>query len=141
MTRVGCATLRAEGRGRLIVLVTLAVLQTGRVHSRWGSMQIIEVTGMGVRSAVINLQRRETPLRFVLFPMVHIGRPEFFAAVGARAGRCALVVAEGRGRSQPKVTLPGLAYRLLRRHRRSRLVIQDIREDTLGVPVVRPDLS
>jgi hypothetical protein len=104
-------------------------------------VQIIEVTGMGVRSAVINLQRRETPLRFVLFPMIHLGRPEFFAAVAARASRCALVVAEGEGQSKRKVSLSGLAYRLLRRHRRSRLVVQDVREETLGVPVVRPDLS
>lgn len=104
-------------------------------------MQIVEVTGMGVRSAVINLQRRDTPLRFVLFPMIHLGRPEFFASVGARAGRCALVVAEGEGGSKRKVSLPALAYRLLRKHRRSTLVVQDVREETLGVPVVRPDFS
>lgn len=103
-------------------------------------MQIIEVTAMGVRSAVINLQRRETPLRFVVFPMVHFGRPEYFAAVAERASRCALVVAEGKGQSKRKESLSGLAYRLLR-HRRSRLVVQDLREETLGVPVVRPDLS
>ncbi|RZU75935.1 hypothetical protein EV384_4513 [Micromonospora kangleipakensis] len=39
------------------------------------------------------------------------------------------------------MSLPGLAYRLLRRRRRSRLVVQRLCEETLGVPVVRPDLS
>ncbi|MGC5019086.1 hypothetical protein [Micromonospora sp. DT47] len=104
-------------------------------------MQIIEVTGMGVRSAVIRLERRETPLRFILFPMIHLGRPEFYDAVRDRVSCCALVVAEGRDHTRPRVSLPGLAYRLLRRQRRSRLVVQRLREETLGVPVVRPDLS
>lgn len=96
---------------------------------------------MGVRSAVIRLERRETPLRFILFPMIHLGRPEFYDAVKDRLGRSALVVAEGRPDTRPKASLPGLAYLLLRRRRRSRLVVQRLSEETLGVPVVRPDLS
>jgi hypothetical protein len=104
-------------------------------------VQIIEVTGMGVRSAVIRLERRKSPLRFVLFPMIHLARPEFYDAVRERVSRCALVVAEGRPDTRPRVSLPGLAYRLLRQRRRSRLVVQRLREETLGIPVVRPDLS
>jgi hypothetical protein len=103
-------------------------------------MQIIEVGPMGVRSAVITLQRRGSPLRFILFPMIHLGRPEFYASVAEEAGRCQLIVAEGTTTKRRR-TLSGLAYRLLRRHRRSRLVVQNLREETLGPPVVRPDLS
>jgi hypothetical protein len=104
-------------------------------------MQIIEVGPMGVRSAVITLQRRGSPLRFILFPMIHLGRPEFYTAVAAEARQCQLIVAEGSATKRRRLTLSGLAYRLLRRHRRSRLVVQNLREETLGPPVVRPDLS
>jgi hypothetical protein len=58
-------------------------------------MQYIESSIIGIRSAVITLKRRETPLRFILFPMVHIGEPEFFRTVEARAAECDLIVAEG----------------------------------------------
>jgi hypothetical protein len=58
-------------------------------------MQYIESSVIGVRSAVITLQRRTTPLRFVLFPMVHVAEPAFYTAVEARAGECSLIVAEG----------------------------------------------
>jgi hypothetical protein len=58
-------------------------------------MQYIESSVIGIRSAVITLKHRVTPLRFVLFPMVHVAEPEFFAAVEARAGECDLIVAEG----------------------------------------------
>jgi hypothetical protein len=58
-------------------------------------MQYLESSVIGLRSAVITLKRRTTPLRFVLFPMVHVAEPAFYAAVEARAGKCALIVAEG----------------------------------------------
>lgn len=59
-------------------------------------MQYVESSIIGIRSAVITLRRRTTPLRFVLFPMVHVAEPTFYAAVEARAGTCDLIVAEGR---------------------------------------------
>lgn len=59
-------------------------------------MQFIESSVVGVRSAVITLTRRDGPLRFVLFPMVHVAERSFYDAVAARIRRdCALVVAEG----------------------------------------------
>jgi len=58
-------------------------------------MQFIESTAMGVRSAVITLGRRTTPLTFVLFPMVHVGRRSFYDEVASRASACDLIVAEG----------------------------------------------
>jgi hypothetical protein len=104
-------------------------------------MQIIEVSCVGVRSAVITLERPHTPLRFVLFPMIHIGRREFYQAVSERVARCAVVVAEGKPEGRRRRSLPGMAYRLLRRHRRTRLVYQPSGEEALGIPVVRPDMS
>jgi len=50
-------------------------------------MQIIEVTDFGVRSAVIRLRRRETPLQFVLYPMIHMAKPAFYTAVTVRLKR------------------------------------------------------
>ena len=41
-------------------------------------MQLIEVTDFGVLSAVIWLRRTGTPLRFVLFPMLHLGTAAFY---------------------------------------------------------------
>jgi hypothetical protein len=58
-------------------------------------MQYVESSVIGVRSAVITLKRRTTPLRFVLFPMVHVAEPAFYAEVEAMAGTCDLIVAEG----------------------------------------------
>ncbi len=58
-------------------------------------MQYIEASVIGVRSAVITLKRRATPLRFVLVPMVHVAEPGFYREVAALAGECALIVAEG----------------------------------------------
>lgn len=58
-------------------------------------MQYIESSVIGIRSAVITLKHRVTPLSFVLIPMVHVAEPEFFREVAELAGTCALIVAEG----------------------------------------------
>lgn len=105
-------------------------------------MQIIEVTGYAVRSAVITLRSKDTPLEFVLFPMLHIASPTFYAQVRLRLRKCDLVVMEGiRGRSAAASTLT-LAYRFA--PRRSRNGLQEQSDDLLlpaGVPVVHPDVS
>jgi hypothetical protein len=104
-------------------------------------MQIIEVSGLGVRSAVTWLQRRGTPMRFVLFPMLHLGTPGFYAEVTRRLRACDLVVAEGiRGRSASASALT-LTYRLCGSVHRGGLVVQDIDYASLGVPVIGPDMS
>ena len=119
-------------------------------------MQIIEVSMTGVRSSVLRLTRHDSPLRFEIFPMVHIGEPAFYAAVAERLRRCDLVVAEGVGgvatgngrvRSRPRT--PGAAavsaltvsYQLPAWFERSGLVEQNIRYDALGVPVRYPDMT
>jgi len=108
-------------------------------------VQIIEVTDLGVRSAVIRLRRRDTALQFVLYPMIHMAKPAFYAAVTARLTRADVVVAEGVGGGRRKrsvlVGALTLSYTVLRFNRRAKLVEQDIDYAALGVPVVRPDLS
>jgi hypothetical protein len=58
-------------------------------------VQFIESSVVGVRSAVITLACRNGPLRFVLFPMIHVGERSFYAQVTARLRECAIIVAEG----------------------------------------------
>ena len=70
-------------------------VKTGARGAEVTGMQYIESSVIGVRSAVITLKRRATPLRFVLIPMVHVAEPEFYREVAALAGECALIVAEG----------------------------------------------
>lgn len=105
-------------------------------------MQIIEVTGYAVRSAVLTMRRTGTPLEFVIFPMLHVASPTFYAQVRGRLARCDLIVMEGiRGKSAGVSTLT-LAYRFAPRLRRNGLQEQT---DALilpkSVPVVRPDVT
>jgi len=94
-------------------------------------MQYIEASVIGVRSAVITLKRRATPLRFVLIPMVHVAEPGFYREVAALAGNCALIVAEG----VPSRYAPMQA--MMARLRWDRLVdqITSLDLESLGVPV------
>lgn len=104
-------------------------------------MQLIEVSLTGVRSAVITLEAAGTPVRFVLFPMIHLGTPDFYRSVTARLAECDLIVAEGiYGRSITVAELT-LAYRLPARQRRLGLTLQKTGDARLGVPVIRPDIT
>ncbi|MFB9236327.1 hypothetical protein ACFFWC_12325 [Plantactinospora siamensis] len=108
-------------------------------------MQIIEVTELAVRSAVIRLRRRETPLQFVLYPMIHMAQPAFYRAVTARLRRADVIVVEGVGGGRRKHSvLAGaltLSYSALRWNRRAKLVEQHIDYAALGVPLIHPDVS
>ncbi|MFE2423448.1 hypothetical protein [Streptomyces hokutonensis] len=105
-------------------------------------MQIIEVTGYAVRSAVLTMRRKGTPLEFVIFPMVHVASPTFYSQVRLRLRECDLIVLEGiRGKSAGVSALT-LAYRFAPRRRRNGL--QEQRNDLLlpeGIPVVNPDVT
>jgi hypothetical protein len=106
-------------------------------------MQLVEASSFAVRSAVIQLRRPGTPLGFVLFPMIHLATPAFYADVMTRLAGCQLIVAEG-GRGTER-TAGGralcLSYRLAGRARRWGLVTQCLTLTELGVPVVRPDMD
>ena len=94
-------------------------------------MQYIESSVIGIRSAVITLKRRETPLRFVVFPMVHVAEPDFYHEVAARAGECDLIVAEGApSRHYP---MQELMARIRWDHLVDQVTALDL--EALGVPV------
>jgi len=103
-------------------------------------VQIVDVNALWVRSVVLTLRRRETPLTFVLFPMIHVGSPAFYAAVRAKVGECDLAVVEGVGASR-EASLLTLSYRLMRFNRRSGLVLQRDRLTSLGIPTICPDMD
>ncbi|MFD9542285.1 hypothetical protein [Streptomyces sp. NPDC060022] len=105
-------------------------------------MQIIEVTGYAVRSAVITMRRKGTPLEFVIFPMLHVASPTFYSQVRLRLRECDLIVMEGiRGKSVGVSALT-LAYRFAPRRRRNGL--QEQRAELLlseGAQVINPDVT
>jgi hypothetical protein len=104
-------------------------------------MQIIEVSIMGVRSAVLSLKRPDTLMQIVLFPMLHLATPDFYNSVMSSLRDCQFVVAEGiRGKSVTGSVLT-LSYRLLRRNRKLGLVVQKLDLDSLGVPIINPDMT
>lgn len=103
-------------------------------------MQIIEESIIGVRSAVITLSRRDTPLKFVLFPMIHSAAPEFYREVTRRLRDCDLIVAEGAGMTAGGLALT-LSYRLARHNRRMGVETQSLDLLALGKPIVIPDIS
>jgi hypothetical protein len=104
-------------------------------------VQLIEVTDFGVRSAQITLVRRQTPLRFVLFPMVHLGSQAFYADVVHRLARCQLIVREGvSGRSLAVDALTS-AYRIPGSRKRDQLVTESLDLSSLDVPTICPDMD
>ncbi|MGN9840636.1 hypothetical protein ACTMTI_21190 [Nonomuraea sp. H19] len=102
---------------------------------RTGSMQFIETSVIGTRSAILTFRRPGTPLTFLLVPMVHIAEHAFFEQALDRLRTCDLIVAEG----EPAAAIR--AHRKLYRLRLGRLVHQvtvfDV--ESLGVPVLWPD--
>ncbi|MET9476077.1 hypothetical protein [Streptomyces sp. NPDC002922] len=128
-----------HGPGRARVLIRVEG-KPGEV--RGGIMQIIEVTGYAVRSAVITMRRTGTPLEFVIFPMLHVASPTFYSQVRIRLRECDLIVIEGiRGKSVGVSALT-LAYRFAPRRRRNGL--QEQREELLlpeAVQVINPDVT
>jgi hypothetical protein len=104
-------------------------------------VQIVETTALGVRVIVLTLKRRESPMRFLLFPMIHVGLPEFYESVRAQVEKCDVVVLEGiRGRSMP-VSWLTMSYRITRFSRRSKLIVQNLRAKSFDIPVIRPDMT
>lgn len=104
-------------------------------------MQIIEHSVIGTRSAVLRLRRPDARLEFLLFPMIHVASPQFYAAVGERLRRCDLLVVEGvSGRSVLGWAIT-LTYRVIPANKRSGLVVDNIPYRSLGVELVNPDVT
>ncbi|MCM0673865.1 hypothetical protein NCC78_03975 [Micromonospora phytophila] len=104
-------------------------------------MQIIEHSIIGTRSAVLRLRRPGSQLEFVLFPMLHVASPKFYAAVAQRLRQCDLLVVEGvSGRSVLGWAIT-LTYRVMPANKRSGLVVDNIAYRSLGVELINPDVT
>lgn len=104
-------------------------------------MQLIEVSLTGVRSAAITLRSPDAAMTFTLFPMVHLGSPEYYRSVTGRLAGCDLVVAEGVSGMSVTARALTLAYRLPALSRRLALAVQDVDYASLDIPVIRPDMT
>ncbi|MPZ80725.1 MAG: hypothetical protein GEV28_10145 [Actinophytocola sp.] len=104
-------------------------------------MQIIDTGALGTRSAVLRLKRRDSRLNFLVFPMLHVASPVFYAEVRRRLGECAVVVAEGVSGPTIIGSALMLTYRVIPQNRASGLVEQDIDYRALGVEVINPDVT
>jgi len=75
-------------------------------------VQIVEVTEESVRAVELRLCRPDGALQFLLYPMIHIGDPEFYADVSRRLALADVIVAEGVGDTMTTFGLTS-AYRML----------------------------
>ncbi|MDH3919917.1 MAG: hypothetical protein OEU25_17285, partial [Rhodospirillales bacterium] len=85
-------------------------------------MQIIESTAFGVRSAILRLDANGGAPSFILFPMIHVAAPDFYAEISRRLNDCDLVLCEGV--KSPTASLLTLSYRFYAESPRLRLVSQ-----------------
>jgi hypothetical protein len=104
------------------------------------TVQIVEATDSGVRVVQLRLRRPGSALQFLLFPMIHVGRPEFYQDVTRRLGSVDLIVAEGVGAGTTSDRLTS-TYRTAVEDGQLGLVVQEIDYRALGVPVLNPDFS
>lgn len=85
-------------------------------------MQFIERNSFNVRSAVYSLKKDNSPLEFLIFPMIHVGSSEFYKEISRRLASCDLILAEGV--KSRRASLITLSYRIVRHLRRMELVTQ-----------------
>ena len=85
-------------------------------------MQFIEKNSFNVRSAVYRLKKDGSALEFLIFPMIHVGSPEFYDEISKRLASCDLVLAEGV--KSRRANLITLSYRIVKHIRRMELVTQ-----------------
>jgi hypothetical protein len=105
-------------------------------------VQILESTELaGLRSAVWPFHHRETPLTFVLFPMVHVAEASFFREVEGRLRSCQLVVEEGVRGGAAAAGESLRSYNLVDWHEQLGLTVQDVDPEAMGIPTIRPDFS
>jgi hypothetical protein len=104
-------------------------------------VQLIDDGELGVRSAVMTLERRGSSVRFITIPMLHLGSPTFYATVGRLINESDVVVIEGvSGRKAKLITL---AYRFGGRWRRGDLVLQSdaLRRSDITAAIIHPDIT
>ena len=103
-------------------------------------VQIVEANDDRVRVVELLLQRPDSPLRFVLYPMPHIGSPQFYREVTRRLAKADVIVTEGVGPSRAGAALT-MSYRAMAEDQQLRLMVQHLDYDALTAQVICPDSS
>jgi len=85
-------------------------------------VQFIENNVLGVRAALYSLAQDSGAPRFLLFPMIHIGGPDYYAQIRQKLEKCDVIVFEGVNTFRARVVT--LSYRLLVHRRRLGRVVQ-----------------
>ena len=88
------------------------------------SLQFIEKSDFGVRAAISTYRKPDVPLVVRLFPMIHIGRREYFENIRRRLESCDAIMLEGVKSSRGSFL--SLAYRFMARRKRIGLVTQHV---------------
>jgi hypothetical protein len=104
-------------------------------------MEIIDAGAMGVRSAVLRLAKRGTPLRFTIYPMIHLAEADFYTEVSSRLREHDLIVAEGMQSPNKNVQRMTQAYRAAGGAERLGLVAQTRAVVEVGVPIIWADMT
>lgn len=103
-------------------------------------MQLIEVSEIGVRASIVRLTSRDSALTWLLFPMVHLGPPEYYEEVERRMHSCDLVLAEGI--DSKIVEAITMSYRAADGSVRQGTVMQpSFESDSAGPEVLNADIS
>lgn len=95
------------------------------------SVQFLESSVIGLRSAVYELVHPERADTVILLPMVHIGTPDYYAEVSSWLSGCSHVVFEGV--RTPKSWLLSRSYSLVARRRSLGLVTQRMALDLKSI--------
>ncbi len=103
-------------------------------------VQIVEANDAAVRVAELRLRRRDTALQFVLYPMLHVGSPEFYRDVTRRLAAADVIVIEGVGPGRTASRLTS-GYRAMARDAQLNLMVQYIDLNALPGQVICPDSS
>ena len=104
-------------------------------------MQIVEGSEWALRTARLSLRNPHSDIRLTLFPMVHVGEPDFFQAVYADAFAHDVVLVEGV--KSPIVRRVTRSYRWIEGSKAMNLVIQPSCPAQAGCQarIVHADLS
>lgn len=103
-------------------------------------MQFIERSVLGVRSAIWTFESPRKGFRVMLFPMIHVAQPSFYAEVSKRLSQCDVILYEGLSSKFSKRLTQ--AYLQLTRNSRLGLVAQhDMTLDHVRDRLVLADIA
>src|SRR5215216_5340180 len=106
-------------------------------------MDVVVVGPASLQSTMLRLQHRQLPLRFTVYPMIHLAEQSFYDDVCDRLRGHQLIVAEGihgQGRDR-HARLLTLTYRLAGQSSQLGLVVQSQAMLDIGVPFLYHDTA